>query len=284
MHRGIAQSIAFDVEGGELMPNTWYDISIPLENLNAEKKTINFVSIVSTIATSIHLSTIEFNKAKSVHAKWIAPPDSIYSNESLEATLVALLSKAKQITLVDSEGLPKPYQSDFSTTSPWLAVNGKFSVADGLGIFSSLPSENAVLSVLGGGNGWSDYRSEILVGTWGKGEAIALIARFKNTKNYATCSFSNYGSYVGIGAVINGVFQNYGGSPDLPISDYKPWENVSLAIEARGDEIRCFVGKDEILRYKMTGLPFSGGVGIEVWDRARANATQAINSVTVTAL
>ncbi|MDP3729752.1 MAG: polysaccharide deacetylase family protein [bacterium] len=169
------------------------------------------------------------------------------------------------INLTDGFGSSTPYfVNNFSNINNLKKIWGNYSIEnDFLSLNASTTS--SVFVVLNGTLDWKDYLFRVK-SDWGNNAGFSLVARYKDSKNYAYCSFSHYGKYASLYTVINGKTEKFGNTGELAIPYFQAYLNTDFSIQAKDDEIRCFVGDQWVLRENFSELPKSGGIGVKNWS------------------
>jgi hypothetical protein len=124
--------------------------------------------------------------------------------------------------------------------------------------------------VLDGTRHWEDYRAEARVASVG-GTNIVLMARHDTVGNTVGC---NYGKdYVHIQEVMGGA-ERVIGRADNPSLFVETESEISIAIEVRGNLVRCYKDGELVAEASFDPSIARGGVGFKTWNgEGNARAT-----------
>ncbi|MFA6552027.1 MAG: polysaccharide deacetylase family protein [Candidatus Paceibacterota bacterium] len=224
-----------------------------------------------------------------------SPSKPVYSPKpvaiSMPPTSTAVSSSAKNnntpavvapdISLYSSNGTANPYiVENFPTTGDWSKEYGELQAVDNHLRIKGNASTTVAMAILAPSKNWSDYKMSVL-NNWSTGSSFSLVARYKDSKNYLACTYSNYGSRVNFYVVKNGISKRMGSSPLLPIPYHAPWENTVFRMTVNGEHAECLVGDQVILNYDISGLQKSGGIGFKTWDQQFGYADIILKRLTV---
>ena len=214
----------------------------------------------------------------------ITPPTASSSPRTSTATTpIASAPASFNVSLFDAEGSVLPYQLNFwNYTHDWKNMFGSLSQSDGSLSVGSNASTTSSLAVFQGGMQWEDYRLDTVV-DWGKGSGFSLVGRYIDSKNYETCSFSDYGEYVSLYSTKDGVTSTLARSPRLATPDYAPWIGTKLGMTVQGGIASCLINGQWVVKGQ-TGLTQPGTIGFKSYYPNANGALMAIRSATVTAI
>jgi len=166
-----------------------------------------------------------------------------------------------------------PYFSDGFKGDEWEKLWGSFSVADGALSIGAGASGTGGGVLLKGSNSWKDYVLKTKI-DWLKSETFSLISRYRDSDNYAVCSFSDYGRGASLAQVIGGKATVLAENYFLQIPYFTPWLNVNLGMKVKDNHVECLVNDGWVLRFDSGELPKTGGIGFETWDPADSKNIQ----------
>ncbi|MDO8231800.1 MAG: polysaccharide deacetylase family protein [bacterium] len=169
-----------------------------------------------------------------------------------------------------------PYADNFSSYNGWLKTYGKLSIEDSSMILYPNSSTGSSVS-LDGTYLWQNYIFNAKI-DWFKGENISLLARYKDDKNYTTCSFTDNGFKI----------EQYLNGKGRVMVEKKaffemPKKDVWLGIMVNKDKVECLVnGNSVIYAYYLSPVLSHGGIGIKTWDSEVNNSEIVVKNVEVT--
>lgn len=99
-----------------------------------------------------------------------------------------------------------------------------------------------------------------------------------------SCTFSHYGEYARIYQMVNGKTKTLGKTGRLPIPYFEPWLNNDLGVQVKGNEIRCLINNQWVLKYNTEEMPKSGGIGFKTWDATPAYSEATVKELRVEAI
>ena len=182
--------------------------------------------------------------------------------------------------LTDSTGSSTPYfVNNFSNMDNLKKIWGNYSIENGF-LNLNVSTTSSSFLVFGGTSEWSDYLFRTK-SDWGNNVGFSLVARYKDSKNYSYCSFSGYGKYASLYTVINGKAEKIGKTGELAVPYSQPYLNVDLSIQAKGDEVRCFVGDRWVLKGNSGNIPKTGGIGIKSWNTGYNDNKVAVKEINI---
>ena len=250
-----------------LKPNVWYDLIIPLANLNANNIKIGGISIISNEPSVIFLDDIRFGDENISFPKW--------ANDSYDADYL-LTDYFEPINL--------PYISDFyNKPNDWKTENGIIENTFNKMRVNTATDSNYAFFKLNGGHFWFNYRYTIYT-DWAEGDSINLLARY-TPENFFSCSFFDDGKNVILYQFQNGKQIELGSSPNyLKTRKYKWTSTDSLGIEVVGDTVSCFSnGEVKVTHKAIFPMPLVGTVARNVSPLNNENS-MIINQVKVEAI
>lgn len=169
-----------------------------------------------------------------------------------------------------------PYRDDFSADFGWKKTWGSIGLENKALHLQSITTTSGAFTFLDGTSHWKDYLYTVNA-EWEKGTHASLIARFDDSNNYLACTFSD--------AAIR-IDQKVGGQLETVVKVANPViipkNNVSLSIVVDGPNTRCFIGSHLVAyAYNHNTSLDAGGIGAEVWDVVKTNASLRIHSMSV---
>ena len=170
-----------------------------------------------------------------------------------------------------------PFADAFSDYGGWIKTWGELSFADDSMILSSRDSTTGGSAFLDGTHLWQNYvlRSKVdLV----KGQTFSILARYADSKNYVSCSFSP--TYIKIERTVDGLsrtlvkrkgnFEFIGKEREFGIAVYD-------------DAVNCYV--DDKIAVKLYGGLHEnlgqGGIGFKTWDSEMNNSGIIVKEISV---
>lgn len=190
-------------------------------------------------------------------------------SEWLGQDLLENLEKGKEKLLA--------YQDNFNKDNGWQRDWGNLNFKDGSVIISANASTTGSSVFLDGAYLWKDYifRADINLA---KGQTFSLMARYKDGKNYTTCSFSD--KSIKVEQILNGERK--------VLSELKGdfvfiGKNRKVGIEVYGDNIvNCYLDdKIAIKGYDLDKGLDHGGIGFKTWDPLINNSELIVKNVFV---
>jgi len=268
----VRQSLGWYTQSGQLVPNQWQYISVPLQNLlgSSTAKTIAGVSISTKNAGTAHIDAIEFDPNLITHELWVMPEGG----------------GAPFNPFATSTPTTLPYTADFGEQdfSRWYSYYGSFaSIGGAFAIGPKAPTYNDSVVVYRGGRFWSDYQVKTTV-DWGLTSVFSLLVRMTDSSNFVSCAFSYYGQTLQIYQVKDGVSKQLGQTPTLAIPNEKAWENVSLGASVQGNRVSCYLNGSKELSAEIPDLQRTGSIGIEAWDANAYSSPHMLKMLQVTPL
>jgi hypothetical protein len=263
------QSLGWYTSSGVLVPNTWQQVFIPLENLlqNSDTKSVTGVALSTKNSGIAYVDAVKFEKSVVAHAPWVAPKDGGPPYNPFATSSPVVL----------------PYKATFTPSdfSKWYAYYGLFRIGDSVFEIGPKPNEtNDTVAVISGGRSWSDYRVSVIL-DWGLTSVFSILARVTGPSSFVSCAFSYYGQTVQIYNVQNGVSTQLAQSPSLGIRYYTPWENVSVGASVQGNKVICYVNGERELSADIPAISPTGSVGFEAWDTNTYASPHAIKSIEI---
>jgi hypothetical protein len=139
--------------------------------------------------------------------------------------------------------------------------------------------------LLVGSKDWNDYTFQTIL-DWYSGQTFGLMARYVDDKNYLECEFGeqNIGTLqVNFEQFINGTETTLASGN---INNYNQigGADISAAIQVNGDQGSCGFNYNSISTYVAGNSiqpPFTGGIGIVVWDPTINNSKIIVKSLGV---
>lgn len=262
-----SQSLNWYIESKVFKPETWYDIVVPLANLNAANVKVGSISLVSAKPAVIYIDNIEFSPESIFFPAWTPSFD-----------LTAARKKAPPIDL--------PYTSDFYyRKNDWAKNSGEIDIPfSKMRLFTGTSTNYASYTLLGG-DLWTDYRYTIYL-DWAVGDSINVMGRYSEDGGFFSCSFYDDGANVTLYQSQNGKLVEL----DSPLNYTKVrtynWSTTkSLGIEIKGNQIACL--KDGEVKVKHQGLPLAplfGTPALELWSPKNGQSSMMVNKVVVEAI
>jgi hypothetical protein len=271
------QSLGWYASTTALIPNTWQKITIPLSNFTAGSqhppKSFSGFSISSENAGTAYIDEVQLGHSASARPVWVAPP------EIAEVPFNPFATSSP----VD---LPYTFSPAPDALAKWFTYFGTFAPGQGgqmqMGP-SSATNTTGSMSVFRGGLLWTDYAAEANI-DWGQVSDFAILVRFRDDGDFASCDFSHYGQTAQIYLVHNGTSEAISQTPGLPIKAYEPWKDVQIGAQAQGTKVSCLINGQAVLSADLPTLSAAGTAGFETWDPNSLAAPDTLNSFTVSSL
>lgn len=256
-----AEPLAWYVDQPQLTEGLWQEVAIPFANI-ATTSLPSFIggfAIEASGSGVVYIDFVRLTANTAAHTRWEPPPAPL---EEYADPLIALFVHTPQVSL--------PYDLNFSlgTTSPWYTLwGGRFSLMSSY--INVAPPEEGTDGMFAflSGRDWVNYQVDAVL-DWGSSQTFGLLVRFVDDAHFATCNFSAFGASVQLSAVINGKSQLVGETPQLPVPDIGGWNDVSVGVLVKNNQVTCLLNGEAVLTGTVPALPKSGTVGIEVWDSA----------------
>lgn len=239
----------------------WYDLQIPLFNLNATNINLGGIAIVSSDPGTIFVDDLAFSEEEINFPPWM----DVFVAEAEPERIVIL-----------------PYKSDFyNNKNDWRVSTGHLETSFNKMRLETGSTTNHASFSLKGGQFWTNYRYTIFL-DWAIGDSISLVAR-SSSDNFFSCSFFDDGINVTLYQTKNGETALLDSSPNFTRHRIYSWSNTtSLGIEVKDDVVTCISNGDEKLKFKVKPpFPFAGGVGVELWSPNKGGNSMSVNKVLV---
>jgi hypothetical protein len=242
-------------------PGSWYNITIPLDNLNALNTNINGISIISADPVIIYVDDVKFSEEYVYYPKWTEnteTPEEYISSVNL------------------------PYISDFYyRKNEWRAVSGIMELAWNKMRLETGTTTNYGVFQLRGGNFWVNYRYTIFI-DWAIGDSVNLLSRYYG-ENFFSCSFFDEGINVTLYQFQNGKQIELDSAPNFIMKRKYNWTSTkSLGIEVNGNNVSCLTNGEVKVKHKaLYPMPLAGTAAIEIWSPENGQSSMSINKVTV---
>jgi|GEM_PF-1018636 len=182
-----------------------------------------------------------------------------------------------------SVSLPKalPYQNNSLSVSDWLGDWGSVTqTKDNTLLLQATASTTGAEALLNGSKGWTDYTfsADVIDQPFSD---VTLIARYQDSNNYLTCSFS--GQYVALGGKINGVQKTFASTSlkDVPLQAGE--KDLNVGITVKGNTASCSeIGTDNVsYTFADNSEPAFGQIGISTWNATPGQAEIELRNVSV---
>ncbi len=175
-------------------------------------------------------------------------------------------------------GIEKPltFTDDFTNDAGWRTTWGASDLNDARLTMAAKETSGASV-FLDGTRLWKDYTFRTTF-DWSSGTNVSLMARYKNGKNYLSCTFGE--GNVSISNTVNGETVRIQTVKNA--SPIAAGGETSLGMNVRGNTATCYSGATPVV---MATVPDTdGGIGIRIWDPNRDVAKAQFKSVEVTPL
>jgi peptidoglycan/xylan/chitin deacetylase (PgdA/CDA1 family) len=168
------------------------------------------------------------------------------------------------------------YTDNFEINNGWKSSWGKMSIENNvLKSFSSVASTGS-FAFLDGTYPWIDYMFNADL-AWKKGNNVFLVARYKDTDNYLTCTFSD--DYIRIDRVKNGLSEHLAEVKNNYIFSK---ENINLGMIVKDNNIGCIVNGNNLITAANNASGFNqGGIGFKTWDPLLNNTEIEVRKINV---
>lgn len=178
--------------------------------------------------------------------------------------------------LMNSEDKVAPsFEDKFINDRGWMEGWGKREFKNGLMLTGPTNSEDSSLTFLNGSYLWKDYVFESEVQLV-KGKAFAMIARFQDGNDYASCDFAE--DELSIDEHING---NDSTLVQIPFSSEIFAIDKKAGISANSQNISCLVDGKAVLSANVDPKLAQGGIGFKTWDNQLFNSELLVKQVSV---
>jgi hypothetical protein len=248
------QSLSWYTTSGQLTPDSWNEVTIPLDNLFPEGQGGRPVSgyAISTVHPGIaYIDSVHLEITVASHARWYEPQPTAPVPEKPDTPI----------------GLPYTLGTGPGIKDQWRTVFGQFEpTANGVRVGTIPQKTTGSMSAIRGGQSWGDYSVDTTT-YWGQTSSFSILVRYKDDANFISCAFSNYDAVAQLYDVKNGVSTLIGASPGLPIRTYEPWKDAKAGASVQGDRVSCFVDGDKVLSYEIPDISPTGSAGIETWTQ-----------------
>lgn len=171
---------------------------------------------------------------------------------------------------------PLTFNDRFDKDNGWVKNWGEMNLENNALYIGSNDTSNGSLVFLSGGQNWSNYLYKAYI-DWLSGEDVTIVARFKDSKNFASCRVGS--GQVTITQRINGedtILKTV--KKDFPLQLY----GGSLEVRVKDTTISCFVEGEEIASTdNLSPILNQGTIGMASWDRNPHNSAILIKHVYV---
>ena len=182
--------------------------------------------------------------------------------------LLQILGTAKEKIL--------PYTDNFSDYNGWIKTWGQMEFRDGSMMIGAHTSTTGSAVFLDGSYLWQDYVLKADVYPV-KGQVFSLMARYKDGKNYAMCSFSD--KSVKIEQILNGERKILS---ELKGDFVFIGKDREVGIGVYDDIVNCYLGDKIAMKgYNLDQGLNHGGIGFKTWDFQLNNSELIIKNVSV---
>ncbi len=241
------------------------------------QNSINFPeaeSIVSDIVKSVYpLSFYQVWPGKSFYFNY--PNENQFLIKRIDVksdwtadNLLQILDAGREKTL--------PFSDNFSDYNGWIKTWGELSFVDDSMIFSSHTSTTGSSAFLDGTYLWQNYVFKSKVDLM-KGQIFSLLARYKDSQNYADCSFS--GKSIKAEQIVNGERKILS---ELKGDFVFIGRTREVGIGVQNDVIDCYLdGKVTMKGYNLDEELNHGGIGFKTWDPQLNNSELVVKEVLV---
>ena len=182
-----------------------------------------------------------------------------------------------QLVTVFMNAQDKPinaFKDNFINDKGWEESWGKREFKDGLMLTGPTNAEDSSLTFLEGSYFWKDYTMESEVQLL-KGKAFALLARYKNGNNYASCDFSEQEISV---SERRGANEYTLAQAPYPSQIFRNPTKVGISVDGR--KISCLVSGQLIVSSVLSSNLPQGGIGFKTWDNRVFNSELLVKRVT----
>ncbi len=168
-----------------------------------------------------------------------------------------------------------PYADDFSNNNGWKYTWGDFAIDQKVATLRAGPTTTGGMVILDGSAPWTDYSYKVTGGA-AQGSAVTLMVRYKNSSNYAACTFSNgdfrlYQYLNGAKVLVN----------ENRIRGAIPIEGAELGASVQGQNVKCYAGNKVVAAGRINSVLDRGGIALGVWDDHVGTASFHFNSLAV---
>lgn len=169
-----------------------------------------------------------------------------------------------------------PYIDTFEKNNGWRKVWGTFSIGHNTFTTGASDATQGSFAVLDGTYPWKNYLYTANL-DWKGGSHVVLVARYVDSENYVTCSWSDTSTRIE---------QRVNGRTVL-LAEQKqeyvlPTASLPLSIAVRGTTAICYAGDKEIVRTSNVPHPLDeGGIGVKTWDDGVGIASVALHTIEV---
>jgi len=169
-----------------------------------------------------------------------------------------------------------PYSDNFLRDQGWLDAWGSSKLSQGLLLTGATQDEDSSLTFLNGTALWKDYKMNAILRLM-KGSSFAIVVRYNNENNYASCDFSD--SHISLTQRIAGQESVVSESDNnFPINSQ---EDMNVSIEVRGGSAACFLNGNEITSGDISSNLNHGGIGFKTWNNKVFNSSLLVKKIDV---
>jgi peptidoglycan/xylan/chitin deacetylase (PgdA/CDA1 family) len=173
------------------------------------------------------------------------------------------------------EKIGQSFEDRFQKDNGWMEGWGKRQFKDGLMLTGPTDSEDSSLTFLNGTYLWRNYTFESEVQLI-KGRAFALLARYQDGNDYASCDFGE--NELSINEHRDGVDYTLA---QIPFSSQIFFSQAKTGISVNDQDIACLVGGKSVLNATLNSKLSQGGIGFKTWDNQLFNSELLVKKVNV---
>lgn len=201
--------------------------------------------------------------------------------------ITAVAPQVQASTTVVAKPITLPFSvTNFSNVAVWQPLLGdlssKFSDYYNTNLLSLTSAANSTdgFAELSGSEDWKDYLYTAHL-NFVSGTTFSLVARYKDSSNYAYCTFAQHGT-TRINVVSGGknstVLQLTKHINSIPYVT-----GITYAVRVKGNEIECLVDNVPISA-NVTAMPTSGGIGVKSYNQVQGTGKILVQDIEVKAL
>lgn len=174
-----------------------------------------------------------------------------------------------------AQSLSLPYDERYDNQQRWISVWGRIDPTEGEVEVEDPVSAQGAMAYLDGSYMWRDYNFSAYI-SQNNAKKLFLLARFKNSENYAGCKFE--GRSIAVIAVNNATRGNINQMRFFNATDL----GKKLTVSVNGDLVSCYVDDQKVVEAHIASMHPHGGVGIRAEDFDNKESSIAFNVLSVT--
>lgn len=169
-----------------------------------------------------------------------------------------------------------PFEDTFAFNSGWRNLWGEMNISNNILETRAGVDTSGSFNILDGTLPWKNYLYTSVL-DWKNGSHVSLVARYQDSGNYVTCTFSD--TQVRIEERIDGKIKKV---VDSKINLSFSKEKLALSISVFDNKVKCYIGDKKVSEtFDLQSTMNYGGIGIKTWDEKNNISDVATTLVSV---